>query len=164
MLFRSDQIVTAQLDTGRAESAAVLLERAYPPEKASWEMIDKMATLRLHLGEPAMARELWRKATTPPGPGIQDSRIGTTYLVEGDFDAARRFYQQALQANPNLFEAHYCLAVLEQDAGRAHPAYEQAGLALKAAKDDSSRSASRAIAAGVARFARAPNAEDVSAE
>jgi tetratricopeptide (TPR) repeat protein len=157
-----DQIVTAQLDTGRAESAAVLLERAYPPEKASWEMIDKMATLRLHLGESPLARELWRKATTTPGSGIQDSRIGTTYLVEGDFDAARRFYQQALHANPNLFEAHYCLAELEQDAGHARPAYDQAILAIKAAQDDSARSAARAIAAGVARFARGANAEDVA--
>ena len=129
-----DQIVTDQLAAGRAESAAVLLERAYPPEKASWEIIDKMATLRLHLGEPARARELWRKATTIPEPGIQDARIGTTYLIEGDFDAARRHYQQALDAKPDLFEAHYCLAVLEQDAGHARPAYEQASLALKAAR------------------------------
>ena len=163
-LSELDQIVTAQLAAGRAESAAVLLERAYPPEKASWEIIDKMATLRLHLGEPARARELWRKATTIPEPGIQDARIGTTYLVEGDFDAARRHYQQALNANPNLFEAHYCLAVLEQDAGQARPAYEQADLALEAAQNDSARSAARAIAAGVARFARVSNAEDVSAE
>ena len=75
-----DQIVTTMLAAGRAESAANLLERAYPAEKAPWEMIDKMASLRLHLGEPARARELLRKATTTPWPGIQDARIGTTYL------------------------------------------------------------------------------------
>ena len=159
-----DRIVTAQLDAGRAESAAVLLEKAYPPEKASWDIIDKVATLRLHLGEPALARELWRKAKTTPAPGIQDARIGTTYLVEGDFDAARRLYQQAIDANPGLFEAHYCLAVLEQDAGHARPAYDHARLAIKAAKDDSARSAARTIAAEVARFARGPNVEDVSGE
>ena len=55
-LSELDQLVTDQLAAGRAESAAVLLERAYPPEKASWEIIDTMATLRLHLGEPARAR------------------------------------------------------------------------------------------------------------
>ncbi len=157
-----DQLVTDQLAAGRAESAADLLERAYPPEKASWEIIDKMATLRLHLGEPARAREIWRKATTIPKAGMKDARIGTTYLIEGNFDVARGHYQQALDANPNLFEAHYCLAVLEQEEGHARPAYEQAGLALKTAPGDSARSAARAIAAGVARFARVSNPEDVS--
>ena len=66
----------------------MLLERANPPERASWEVIDRIATLRLHLGEPGLARTLWQKATTVPQPAIRDARIGTTYLVEGDFDAA----------------------------------------------------------------------------
>ena len=51
-----DQIVTESLATGRVESAALLLERAYPPERASWEVIDRVATLWLHLGEPGRAR------------------------------------------------------------------------------------------------------------
>ncbi len=161
-LSELDQRVTDQLAAGRVESAADLLERAYPPEKASWEILDKVATLRLHLGEPARARELWRAATAIPEPGIHDARIGTTYLIEGDFDAARRHLQQALNANPNLFDAHYCLAVLEQDSGHDRPAYEQALLALGATQNDSARSAARAIAAGVARFAWVSNAEDVS--
>jgi tetratricopeptide (TPR) repeat protein len=125
-------------------------------------MVDKMATLRLHLGEPARARELWRQATTTPRPGIQDARIGTTYLALGDFDAARRHYELAIKANPELFEAHYCLAVLEQDAGRARPAYDHAMLALKAARDDISRSAARAIVTAVARFARESPVERVT--
>ena len=81
-------------------------------------------------------------------------RIGTTYLVEGDFDEATRHYEQAIKADPNLFEAHYCLAVLEQDRGNAQAAHDQAVLALAAAKDGISRSAARAIANAVARFAR----------
>ena len=89
-----------------------------------------------------------------PRPGIQDARIGTTYLVEGDFDAARRHYVQAALANPELFEAHYCLAVLEQDAGQARAAYDHAMMALKSATEDISQSAARAIATAVARFAR----------
>ena len=159
-----DQIVTDTLAAGRAESAAVLLERAYPPEKASWDMIDKMATLYLHLGEPARARELWRKASTTPQPGMQDARIGTTYLAEGDFDAARSHYEQAIKANPELFEPHYCLAVLEQDAGHARPAYDHAMTALKAASDDVSQSAARAIATAVARFARRSSVERVTGQ
>ncbi len=65
-----DQIVTDTLAAGRVESAAVLLERAYPPEKAPWE-IDRQDgyPCGLHLGEPARARELWQKASdgTPAG-------------------------------------------------------------------------------------------------
>jgi tetratricopeptide (TPR) repeat protein len=157
-----DQIVTETLAAGRALGAAVLLERAYPPEKASWEMIDKMATLYLHLGEPARARELWRKASATPQAGVQEGRIGTTYLTEGDFDAARRHYEQAIKANPELFEAHYCLAVLEQDAGHARPAYDHAMMALKAATEDISQSAARAIATAVGPFVRGPSVERVT--
>jgi tetratricopeptide (TPR) repeat protein len=153
-LSELDQIVSDMLGAGRAEGAADLLEKTYPPEKASWEMIDKMATLRLHLGEPARARDLWQKATTVPRLGVRDARIATTYLVEGDFDAARRHYDKAIESDPNLFEPHYCLAVLEQDAGNAQAAHDQALLALAAAKDGISQSAARAIANAVARFAR----------
>ena len=85
------------------------------------------------------ARPTWSKATSTPPAAI---------------------IEQALDANPDLFEAHYCLAVLEQDAGHARPAHEQAVLALKAAPDDTGRSAARAIAAGVARFARRSAGED----
>jgi len=149
-----DQIVTAHLAAGRAESAALLLERAYPLETAPWEIIDRIATLWLHLGEPARAREIWEKATKVPRPAVRLARIGTAYLVEGDFDTARRHYQRAIAAQPDLFEPHYCLAVLEQDAGDAGSAYEQARQALFAAPHDSARSAARSVAAGVQRFAR----------
>jgi tetratricopeptide (TPR) repeat protein len=153
-LSELDRIVTEQLATGRAESAAQLLERANPPERASWEVIDRIATLRLHLGEPGRARALWQKATTVPHPAIRDARIGTTYLVEGNFSAARRFYGQSLQAKPDLFEARYSLAILEQDAGDASAASEQARKAMEFAPDAPARTASRTIASDVARFAR----------
>jgi len=153
-LSELDQIVTTQLAAGRVESTARLLEEAHPAERAPWEVVDRIATLRLHLGEPRRARELWRKAVTVPDPAIRDARIGTTYLVEGDFEAARRHYQQALQANPDSFEGNYCFAVLEQDAGAAQPAYALARKAAGVAPDESARSTARVIAAGVARFAR----------
>jgi len=149
-----DRIVTAQLGTGRAESAALLLEQAHPAERAPWEVVDRIATLRLHLGEPRRARELWRKAVTVPEPAIRDARIGTTYLVEGDFEAARRHYRQALEARPDLFEANYCLAVLEQDAGAAQPAYALARKAAGVAPDEPARSSARVIASSAAPFAR----------
>jgi tetratricopeptide (TPR) repeat protein len=153
-LSELDQIVTAQLASGRAESAAALLEQAYRAQQAPWEIVEKIATLRLHLGEPSRARDWWQKATSIPQPGLRDARIGTTYLVEGDFDAARRYYHQALGIEPDLLEARYCLAVLEQDAGNASAAHAEAFRVLEAAKDDTLRSAARAITAAVARFAR----------
>ncbi len=158
-LSELDQIVTAHLVAGRAEGAARLLEQAFPPEKASWTTVEKMATIRLHLGEPAKARSIWEKATTCPDPGLREARIATTYLAENDFDAARSRYEHALQSNPKLFDALYCLAVLEQDAGNAPAAYDLARKAASATKDSAWQAAARAVAAGVARFAQAPRRE-----
>jgi tetratricopeptide (TPR) repeat protein len=153
-LSELDQIVTALLGAGRAESAASLLEQAYPTEEAPWDVVDRIAALRLHLGEPARARALWRRAASVPEPAVRDARIGTTYLVEGDFEAARREYRTALDAKPDLFEANYCLAVLSQDDGDAKSAYEMARKAIGAASDEAARSAARLIALSVSRFAR----------
>jgi tetratricopeptide (TPR) repeat protein len=152
-LSELDQIVTAQLAAGRVESAALLLEQAHPAKQAPWEVVDRIATLRLHLGQPARARELWRKAVMVPQPASRHARIGTTYLVEGDFESARRHYGQALEASPNSFEANYCLAVLEQDAGDAQSAYDLARKAIGAAPDESARYSASVIAASVSRFA-----------
>jgi tetratricopeptide (TPR) repeat protein len=152
-LSELDQIVTAQLAAGRAASAAELLERATPPQRASWQIVDLMATLRLHLGEPAQARRLWEQASSVKDPGLRDSRIAATYLVQGDFEAARHSYQQALEASPDLFEAHYSLAVLEQDDGHSQAAYDAARRAMKTATDEAGRAAARTLASSVARFA-----------
>jgi tetratricopeptide (TPR) repeat protein len=153
-LSELDQAVSANLAAGRATSAAELLEQAYPPETAPLEVLKQMANLRMHLGEPVRARELWTRATKSPDPAIRDARIATTYLVEGEFAAARRHYRLALDAQPGLFEAHYCLAVLEQDAGDAVAAYAHARKAVSSAGDDAGRSAARLIASSVSRFAR----------
>jgi tetratricopeptide (TPR) repeat protein len=160
-LSELDQIVTAQLANGQAESAARLLEQAHPADRAPWEVIDRIATLRLHLGEPARARALLQKALAVPEGALRDTRIGTTYLVEGDFEAARRHYRKALEARSDLFEACYCLAVLEQDAGNASAAHELARKAAAAAPDQAARSTARVIASSVARFARPAQTEGV---
>ena len=75
--------------------------------------------------------------------------------MEGQLDAARKAYEQALATDPSLFEARYGLAVLEQDAGRAAAAYENARAAIESAPSEVARSAARAIASAVSRFARA---------
>jgi tetratricopeptide (TPR) repeat protein len=155
-LSELDQMVTALLGAGRAESAAELLERANPREHAPWPILDRIATLRLHLGQPDRARAIWLKADAVSRPGVPLARVGTTYLVEGNFEAARRAFQNALASTPDLFEACYSWAILEQDVGNAPAAYDLALKAINMAPDDPSRAAARAIAASVARFARRP--------
>ncbi|MFO0888633.1 MAG: hypothetical protein U0790_05730 [Isosphaeraceae bacterium] len=149
-----DRIVTEELDLGRAETAAGLLERAYPPENAPWDVVDRAATLRLHLGQPDRALDLWRRASNVPRPAIREARVAASELVLGQFSAARRSYEKALASEPNLFEARYGLAVLEQDDGHAAAAYEHARAAIEAAPTDFARAAARAIASAVSRFAR----------
>jgi tetratricopeptide (TPR) repeat protein len=150
-----DQVVTERLARGRAGTAAEVLERAYPPEKAPWDILDRIATLHLHLGEPEKARDLWRRASAVPRPAVRDARLAAAYFAEGQLDAARKAYEQALATDPSLFEARYGLAVLEQDAGRAAAAYENARAAIESAPSEVARSAARAIASAVRRFARA---------
>src|SRR5208282_3154655 len=150
-----DQVVTERLARGRAGTAAEILERAYPPEKAPWDILDRVATLHLHLGEPEKARDLWRRASSVPRPAVRDARLAVAYFAEGQLDAARKAYEQALATDPSLFEARYGLAVLEQDAGRAAAAYENARAAIESAPSEVAGSAARAIASAVSRFARA---------
>jgi tetratricopeptide (TPR) repeat protein len=149
-----DQAVTALLASGRAKSAVVLLEEARAAERAPWDMADRIATLRLHLGEPARARAAWENAVLAREPAVREARIGMTYLAENNFESARKHYRLALDAKPDLFEALYSLAVLEADSGDAATALALAKKAVAAAKDDTSRTAARLLATRVARFAR----------
>lgn len=140
------RLVDSALGTGRAESAARLLERAHPPDSRTWEALDRIATLRLHLGQPAQARGLWQSALgSAPRPALVAARIGATHLVEEDFDSARTAYGRALSQEPNLFEALYGLALVEQDAGDAPRAAEFAERAVAAASNDFAASAAQSI-------------------
>jgi Tfp pilus assembly protein PilF len=69
-----------------------------------------------------------------------------TYLIESDFDNARRSFQEAITADPRSFEAHYGRAILEQDAGFADEALSEAKQAEKLAPNVVSRDAAHAIA------------------
>ena len=136
--------------SGRALSAVAVLEKATAAEHPAWDMADRIATLRLHLGEPARARAAWEGAVGVPDPAIREARIGTTYLAENDFEQARKHYRLALEAKPDLFEALYCLAVLEADAGNAAAAFALAKKAVASAPNDASRTAARLIMTRVA--------------
>ena len=149
-----DRLVTSLLATGKARSALEVLERAHPPERASWEVLDRMATLRLHLGDPVQARAMWQRGMgEAPDPAVAAARIAATHLAEEDFEAARRAYRRALAAKPGLFEACYGLAVLEADAGDATAAREMARKAVASAPDERSREAATNIAQAVEPFA-----------
>ena len=127
-----EQAVSALLAAGRARSAAELLERAYPQASArTWELADRIATLRLHLGQAAQARSTWQGVATPPRPALQAARLAATYLIEGDLDAAREHYRRAIELEPTLFEALFGLALLEHDAGRATEAVSAADRAVQ---------------------------------
>jgi tetratricopeptide (TPR) repeat protein len=160
-LAELDQLVNDELSKGQAGAAAETLERAYPPAKAPWEIVDRVATLRLHLGEPERARALWQEASSVPRPAVREARIGAAFLAEGRFDEARHAFEKALSVDPALFEARYGLAVLEQDDGHASAAYEHAVAAIESAPSDVARSAARAIASGVSRFARNESSRSV---
>lgn len=147
------QVENRLLASGRAESAALVLERATTEDARRWEETDKIATLWLHLGRPAKARALWEVDPKPPSEALRLSRIGTSYLIQGAFTKARESYKAALAADPNLFESLYGLAVLEQDAGHASEALDAARKAEKAAKTDVAGSAVRGIIVTVTPYA-----------
>ncbi len=149
-----EQVIAVLLRLGRAESAAVLIERGHSPAHARWECVDRVATLWLHLGDPARARSLWEQAGTVPDRALLAARIGATYLAEADLVQARQAYQRAIARNPRLFEAQYALAVLEADAGHATAAYQCGLIAVATAADARSRAAAQEIVQEVQRSAQ----------
>lgn len=135
------------VERGRVASAAALLEQAYPARGRSWEVADRLATLRLHLGQPAKARAIWEGVAHVPRPGLRMARVAATYLIEENPEAARRHYRQAIEAEPTQFEALYGLAVLEADAGRREPARMAANAAIAQAPSDVARIEARKVLA-----------------
>ena len=144
-LSELDRIVAELMTSGRASTLAEVMEAAYRPEARPWEWSDRLAILRLHLGEPSKARAAWFAASVGAPAASRLARIAATYFVEGDADTARKFYREAIAEDPDSFEAHYGLASLDLDAGRATEATEQARLAEKAASSPHARSAARTI-------------------
>lgn len=144
-LSELDSIVNDLLNHGRVATAADVLEKAYPGEPRPWEVTDRLATLYLHLGDPGRARALWSGAASPPKPAVAAARVAMTHLVEADFERARSGYREALMLDPGLFEAHFGLAVLGQDAGDALEALVEAQKAVDSAPNTAARSDATAI-------------------
>lgn len=150
-----DKAVEKHLATGRAAGAFDLLARAHRPGGRSWEVADRLATIQLHLGDPAVAREVWRDAKPPSRRGLQQARIAASYLAEGIFTKAREAFKKAISVEPKLFEAWYGLAVLERDDGHAPAALEAARNAVADAPTDVAREAALAIVQSVEPYTTA---------
>ncbi len=140
-----ERVIASLLTDGRAKTAADLIETSYAPAERAWDQTDRLATLRLHLGRPDLARAAWQSAPKPPRPALRDARIAMTYLVENDLRTARDIYRKVLVDEPTLFEAHYGLAVLERDSGHASEALAAARAALSSASSDAAKDAAEEI-------------------
>jgi tetratricopeptide (TPR) repeat protein len=140
-----DRNYRALLDSGRVAKAADLLESAYPIASRPWDVTDRLATLRLHLGRPDLAKAIWEDAVAPPRPALRTARVAAAELVLDETESARNHFLDALKIEPKLFEALYGLAVLERDAGNADATVTAARRALDSAPNDIARKAARAI-------------------
>ncbi len=147
-----DRLVNDLYDHGRAAEAASLLDSAYPAESRPWEVVDRIATIWLHLGEARRAARHWSEAKSPPSEAVRKARVAAARLAQGDFDAARAAYRTALELDPRLFEAHYGLAVLEADSGHADEALISARGADLVAPNGAARSAVARLVADVSPY------------
>ncbi len=147
-------LLTALYDHGRVAEAAELLESAYPADNRPWEVWDRIATIRLHLGEAERAASLWSEAKSPPSEALRQARIGAARLAAGDLDGARTAYRAAIAADPRLFEALYGLAVLEADAGHANESLAAAREAVKFAPHGAGKAAAEQLIEALGPFAK----------
>jgi tetratricopeptide (TPR) repeat protein len=123
-----ERAIAETLRTGHVESAARLMESAFPARDRSWEQTDRIATLWLALGAPEQARRVWQDAREVPRPALLFARLAFADFAAGRLAEARSLYQKALSEEPKLFEALYGLSVLEADTHRRDAARD-AGIA-----------------------------------
>jgi hypothetical protein len=78
----------------------------------------------MHLGRPADARRIWEQARDCPSPALRRCRVGSTFWVERNFEAAIGQFEEARVADGAPPEAYWALAMLHAQLGRAGPALE----------------------------------------
>jgi tetratricopeptide (TPR) repeat protein len=123
-LSQLEKLLGSLYQSGRAGDAADLLESAYPAENRPWVISDRIATIRLHLGEPERAHKIWSEAKLVTSEALRKARVAVALFAKLDFDGARKSYQEAIQLDPKLFEAYYGLIVLEADMRNAKGSVE----------------------------------------
>lgn len=131
-------LVAQLLDQYRPALAAEVLD-ATESQSWTWSFAERVAGLYMHLGRPADARRVWEQARDCPSTALRQSRLASTYWVEGDFDAAVRHYQQARKSDPRLAEACWGPALLHTQLGEADNALEACRCGLEAAANAQQR-------------------------
>jgi tetratricopeptide (TPR) repeat protein len=139
---------TSLLQAGRPEAAAQLIDHA--PNCLGWKLAEQAAALYLHLGRPAAARSIWDQARDCPSAALRHCRLATTFWVERDFEAAVHQFQEAQQADPQLAEASWGLAMLQAQVGKAAPAVEACKKGLQLTLDPRQRGDLEALQARLA--------------
>jgi hypothetical protein len=105
---------------GRISSVAALSREAKVRGIAvPWEVVDRIALVHLHLGEPEAARRLWKDARDCPSPGLRWTRLAEADLAALDYPAAGMMFQAALEADRRRGDAWFGLALLHLQKGDA---------------------------------------------
>jgi tetratricopeptide (TPR) repeat protein len=112
------------LENRQLAAAGRLAEQALADGAADWDwpLADQLAGACLHLGRPALARQLWQRAQAPPSEAVRQSRLADACWVERDFYEAIRHYEEARRLDPRLAEPRWALAWLYAELGQAGPA------------------------------------------
>ena len=149
-LAELDQIVTAMLGWGRAETPRTCSRKATLRSGCRGRSSTGLQLCGCTSGSPPRTCASGKRRPRPPSR--RSRRPGSARLTSSKGTSKRlaRAYREALRAKPDLFEACFSLAVLEEDAGDATASYELAKKAIAIAPDDLSRSAARTITNSVA--------------
>jgi hypothetical protein len=112
--------IADRLQRGLPESAVRLAQAARDRGVVlGWDVADHVAAVALHLGEPAIAKEIWKKAADPPSPALRLARIADADLSALDYDAAENGYRAAVKLDRRLGGAWFGLAFLYTQRGEA---------------------------------------------
>lgn len=123
------------------ESEAEETEEAEAPEQAEMEApgeaeegaAEEAASGAVDLASLASAGTL---AVEGEGPGAAENKEGIAHFKEGHWDVAEKHFRAAIDANPELAEAHYNLALALDKMGNHGDATSHFGKALELAPDD----------------------------
>jgi tetratricopeptide (TPR) repeat protein len=149
------ELVDDSLRGGRPEAVAALARDAEARHvDLSWNVADRIALTQLHLGEPAVAQQLWKAATDAQSDALRLARIAEADLVLMDFEAAIRSWRAAVRMDRRLGEAWYGLALLYLQRGNAGETDNCCREGLRCSLTGPQRRALQQMRAFVARFVR----------
>lgn len=111
--------VTVEGLVDEVQQIAADLERAYPDRPAALALVGR---IHQRLGNTAKAEQCWQQCLkTAPSAEVR-FQVGAAAWQRGDFRAAARHLEEALDANPHLPNAHVFLAESLMNLGRPEDA------------------------------------------